>query len=210
MPNWCANTLTLTHADPTMIVRAKESFERGELLNEFIPVPEDLKIESSPGTTSEELQAQYDTNAKKHGYSTWYDFSVGQWGTKWDIGSDDGIQIWDDNEITFYFDSAWSPPIIAYETFEELGFKVYATYYESGMCYCGIYEDGHDDYYDLSDMTAQEVVDTIPQELDESFGISECMAEYEAENQDEVTEWYKDGVEETGLVPHEPPKKEKK
>jgi hypothetical protein len=28
------------------------------------------------------------------------------------------------------------------------------------------------------------------------------MAESERENQDEVTTWYKDGVEETGLEPH--------
>jgi hypothetical protein len=28
------------------------------------------------------------------------------------------------------------------------------------------------------------------------------MAEYEAENEDEVTTWYKEGVEETGLTPH--------
>jgi hypothetical protein len=28
------------------------------------------------------------------------------------------------------------------------------------------------------------------------------MAEYEAENEDEVTAWYKEGVESTGLEPH--------
>ena len=44
MPNWCSNTLTITHEDPTMIVRAKAAFANGEFLNEFIPVPEDLKI----------------------------------------------------------------------------------------------------------------------------------------------------------------------
>jgi hypothetical protein len=34
------------------------------------------------------------------------------------------------------------------------------------------------------------------------------MAEWEKENEDEVTTWYKDGVAQTGLTPHKPPKKE--
>ena len=36
MPNWCNNTLTLTHEDPAMILRAKEALDRGEfLMNSF-------------------------------------------------------------------------------------------------------------------------------------------------------------------------------
>jgi hypothetical protein len=35
------------------------------------------------------------------------------------------------------------------------------------------------------------------------------MLEYEADQQDEVTTWYKDGVEETGLDPHEVKKETK-
>ena len=46
MPNWCNNNLTLTHEDPAMILRAKEALDRGEFLNEFIPVPKDLQIVS--------------------------------------------------------------------------------------------------------------------------------------------------------------------
>ena len=60
-----------------------------------------------------------------------------------------------------------------------------------------------DDHYDLSNMDSGDVQQQLPPELDDSFGISESMAEYEAENEDEVTTWYKDGVEQTGLVPHE-------
>ncbi len=39
MPNWCANTVTLEHKDPAMIARAKEAFDKGAFLQEFIPVP---------------------------------------------------------------------------------------------------------------------------------------------------------------------------
>jgi len=180
MPNYCGNTLTITHEDPEMIRRAKAAFAEGEFLNEFIPNPA----------------------------GEWnYDWSVANWGTKWDVGDGAGIQTWDDHELVVYFDSAWSPPIEAYERLLDLGFTVYATYYEPGCAFAGIWDNGYDDHYDLSDMSSQDVVNDVPDELDEAYSISETMAEYEAENQDEVTTWYKDGVEETGLTPHEVPKK---
>jgi hypothetical protein len=44
-------------------------------------------------------------------------------------------------------------------------------------------------------MNSADVIDAIPSELDECFGISECMQEYESENREELSEWLKDGVE---------------
>ena len=38
--------------------------------------------------------------------------------------------------------------------------------------------------------------------LDAEFAISEQMEEWERENEEELTLWYKDGVEATGLEPH--------
>ena len=35
MPNWCQNSLTITHDDPTMIARAKAAFETGHFFNEL-------------------------------------------------------------------------------------------------------------------------------------------------------------------------------
>jgi len=205
VPNYCGNTLTITHEDPTMIVRAKAAFAEGRFLDEFIPVPEDLKIVAgSVGDPDEQakLEAQTKANVERHGYGNWYDWCVNEWGTKWDVGDGNGIQTWDEHELIVYFDSAWSPPIPAYEKLLDLGFTVYATYYEPGSAFAGIFEDGVDDYYDLSSMDSGDVQQQLPQELDESFGISEGMAEYERENEDEVTTWYKEGVETTGLEPH--------
>jgi len=51
-------------------------------------------------------------------------------------------------------------------------------------------------------MNSEQVKDEIPEALDECMGISECMAEYEAMERDELEEWYEDGVEKTGLAPH--------
>lgn len=206
MPNWCSNTLTLRHDDPTMIKRAEMAFAKGELLNEFIPVPQELRdtVSGSYGDPDEQakLEAQTRANVEKYGYGNWYDYAVNEWGTKWDVGESQGINDVQSNEIVLYFESAWSPPIAAYEKLEDLGFYVYATYHEPGSAFCGIYDEHGDESYDLSGMDSQDVRDSIPTELDETFCISESMAEWEAEEQDEVTTWYKDGVAETGLEPH--------
>lgn len=205
MPNWCGNTLTIGHADPEMIVRARESFAEGRFLSEFIPVPVGLLEpggESYGGPDAEKYDAVRAKNRAEFGHNSWYDWCIKEWGTKWDVGDGTGIQTWDDHEFVVYFDSAWSPPIAAYEKLIDLGFSVWATYYEPGCAFAGIWEDGQDDHYELSDMCADDVRDMIPQELDDSFGISESMAEYERENEDEVTVWYKEGVEATGLEPH--------
>ena len=207
MPNWCNNNLTLQHEDPAMIKRAAEALDRGEFLQEFIPVPEDLKITAGrvgDGDEQKALEAQTKANVEKYGYGNWYDYSVGEWGTKWDVGDDGATDIHPDGKMLHtYFDSAWSPPVAAYEKLTELGFTVGAMYYEGGMSYAGVWEDGNDDYYDLGGMNSTQVAEELPVELDEAFGISECMAEYEAENEEELTEWIKDGVEQNkklGLV----------
>jgi len=205
MPNWCSNNLCLTHEDPEMIARAVNGFKNCAFLGEFIPVPEDL-IDTASGSVGDpdeqaKLVAKTKANIDKHGYGTWYDFCVNEWGTKWDVGADGSEPDVspDGTVLNLYFDSAWAPPIAAYEKLQDLGFDVRACYYESGMAFAGIYDENGDDYYDLSDMNSDDVRNNIPQELDDTFGISETIAEYEAENQEPFTEWYFQGVKDKGL-----------
>ena len=199
MPNWCNNNLTLTHEDPAMIKRAADALERGEFLNEFIPVPADLQIVSGrvgDGDEQRELERKTAENVEKYGYGNWYDFCVGEWGTKWDVGCEGSTDVHPDGKMLHtYFDSAWSPPINAYSKLEELGFKVNAMYYEGGMAYAGEFTDGCDQEINLEGLRADDIERDHP-ELDECFGISECMREYEAENEEELTAWIKDGIEE--------------
>lgn len=194
-----------------MIKRAKDAFANGRFLNEFIPCPIELNDDDlttwSRGPEQEVRDKKKAALKEKYGYESWYDWNIDNYGTKWDVGDSQGIQTWDDHELIVYFDSAWSPPIEAYNRLIDLGFIVYATWYEPGCAFAGIYDECGVTDYDLSGMDSADVQNELPQELDEQFGISESMAEYEAENQDEVTTWYKDGVEETGLIPHEAPKK---
>ena len=199
MPNWCNNNLTLEHEDPAMIQRAYDALERGEFLQEFIPVPKDL-TDTIAGSYGEEdkqkaLVEATARNVEKYGYGNWYDYCVGEWGTKWDVGEQGCQDIRPDGLMLHTtFDSAWSPPVNAYVKLEELGFKVNAMYYESGMCYAGAYGDGNDEEINLEGMSADDIEQHYP-EIDEAFGIAESIREYEAENQEELTQWIKEGVE---------------
>jgi hypothetical protein len=186
MPNYCNNNLILEHDDPAMIQRAYDALERGEFLSEFCPVPKELSDAVADGSVNAEL-------VEKYGYNNWYDYCVNEWGTKWDCGETGASDIDPDGTMLHtFFDSAWSPPIGAYEKLEKLGFRVNAQFYEGGMAFAGTYCDGNCDDFSLEDMTADEVERDYP-ELDEAFGISESMREYE--EPEELSEWIKDGVE---------------
>jgi hypothetical protein len=188
MPNWCDNSLTLTHDDPTMIKRAVRSFENSAFLNEFIPCPKELSDTTSGSYGDKEeqalLMAKQESNIKNYGYATWYDFAIGEWGTKWDVGCGDINKI-DKNNVKFYFQSAWAPPIEAYRKLEDLGFTINAFYHEPGVCFAGQYYDGEDDCYDLSSMDSEQVKEELPEEIDEEFNISEQMKEWENDDAEE-------------------------
>ena len=190
MPNWCNNNLTLTHDDTLMIERATKAFIDSRLLDEFIPIPPDLHIVAGRVGDPEEqkaLEQKELDNKVTHGYKNWYDFCVNEWGTKWDIGGDDSmVTKLDSNSVRMSFDSAWAPPTAAYERLLDLGFGVKAYYYEPGMAFCGVFDADGDEGYNLSDMTSDQVKDEIPEDLDEMFAISETMAEYEDEENQEI------------------------
>jgi hypothetical protein len=202
MPNWCNNNLTLEHDDPAMIKRAYDALERGEFLQEFIPVPQELKdtISGFHGDPEEQakLDAQTQANLAKYGAGNWYDFCVNHWGTKWDCGEQGASDIHPEGTMLHTsFDTAWAPPVAAYEKLEALGFKVDAMFYEPGMAFTGSYSNGSCDEINLEGLSANDVERDYP-DLDECFGISECMREYQED--EELTEWIKDGKEKLGLV----------
>lgn len=206
MPNWCNNNVTISHKDSAKVEALAEAVREGKFCNHVIPVPEDLQITAGfLGDTEaqKELERKTAENVAKYGHGNWYDFCTSRWGTKWDVEPYDPAVVVVGNTVEFGFDSAWAPPIGVYEELVEQGFEVRAYYYEPGMAYVGKWEDGYDECYDYGGHNSKTVVDAIGEELDEMFGISESMAEYEAEEMDEVQEWYEDGVEKRGLEPHE-------
>ena len=185
MPNWCNNSVEIYHNDPKMIERARKAFNGEGLLQDFIPVPKELTdtVSGSMGEDQREAhEAQQAANVKKYGYANWYDFCVNEWGTKWEIGADGNPAQDIPGGLMLGFDSAWSPPIAAYEKLQAMGFRITAMYYESGMAFAGVWDNGDDDYYEYGGMDSKEIAETLPSALDEAFGISESVAEWEAEN----------------------------
>lgn len=208
MPNWCNNSVTISHTDSAKMEALAEAVRKGEFLKHVIPVPEDLNIVagcvgSADNPDQIELERKTKENVEKYGVGNWYDFCVNYWGTKWDVDAYEGENVKvENNTIQFGFDSAWSPPVGVYEELVNQGYEIVAYYYEPGMGYVGKYDNGVDDCYDYSGHDSRTVVDAIGEELDEMFGISDSMREYEDENKDELELWYEDGVEKTGLEPH--------
>ena len=184
MPNWCNNSVEIYHDDPAMIERVREAFNKGALLNEFIPVPADLQIVAGSVPVAEEAEhkAKEEANRETHGYTNWYDFCVNEWGTKWDVGADGNPAQDIPGGLMLGFESAWAPPIQAYEKLFYMGFKIRAMYFEPGMAFAGIFEDGCDEYYEYGGMDSAQIAEELPPELDEAFGISEDVAQWEAEN----------------------------
>ena len=173
MPNWCDNTLTITHTDKSkldaidVVLSNKDS--KDGLFNIIRPNP----------------TGEWD-----------YAWSVDNWGSKWDASIHDWERQ-DDNTIWVSFDSAWSPPIALYEFMEEEGYTVEAMYWESGMAYCGAWRDGYDDYYNY-DITDRDSLDKLPEDILDFTGLidrhEDWIAEEQAEEYQEylmtVTDWY--------------------
>jgi hypothetical protein len=167
MPNWCNNEVTLRHKDPAMIERAVKAYQEGKFLNEFIPMPQELLEGTGDG---------------------WYGWAVSNWGTKWDVGGrNEFIEQPDANTIELRFDSAWSPPIEAYNYLVEQGFEIEAFYNEFGMAFAGSYtgagEEVYDDCIEYGGWSADTIREELP-DLDQRFGISECLEEIQAENEE--------------------------
>jgi hypothetical protein len=164
MPNWCDNTLTLTHEDPSQIDRAIEAFKQGKLCEEFHPCPPELLEDSGIDTG-------------------WYMWRVNNWGTKWDVGGEHAtIERFDKNNVYFAFESAWAPPIYFYQFLEEeLGFTVNAMYYEPGLNFAGRFYDGEDQFVQWSSL--EEAREILDDDLDQQFGIIEGMEAWEEENE---------------------------
>ena len=99
MPNWCENEVTVVARTEDQIKEFKEYVTAGKCEFSFeaiVPMPENVK-----DTTYNHLGPNADPN--------WYDWSIENWGTKWDTND---VQVVDEYEdfIIYSFDTAWSPP----------------------------------------------------------------------------------------------------
>jgi hypothetical protein len=185
MPNWCNNSLVLTHENPEMIAKAVAAAEAGNLCETFVPCPQELTETAAGGYSNAETQADLEAirraNIEKYGYPSWYEWSIDNWGTKWE--PDIRVVTREDaNNASFAFDSAWAPPVGFYQKLEELGFIVKAYWFEPGMNFCGKWEDGASENYDIQG-DSNWVSENIPRDIDEAMAISESMEQWEDEEE---------------------------
>ena len=187
MPNWCSNSITISGSTDT-IKQLWDDAHVGDdfgLLNAMVPMPKELE-----GTTAPSEEAN------------WYEWCIENWGTKWDI-TDEGLEYIDNGDgtsvIAGWFDSAWGPPIEAYNTFldDMDGCYIEATYEEGGMDFAGIYTDGDDQYMEGLEEWCEKVVrgtcaleDTpeLFQKLEDEFELIENRREWIEEEMEEEKE----------------------
>jgi len=152
MPNWCSNYVEVTGT--------QDQLDKYGLLDSFSlqairPMPKELEETVSPQDSP-----------------NWYDWCLTNWGTKWDVeihGEDGVIQPPTSSDdvltVVYSFSSAWSPPIEIYKYMENLGFKINAAYYESGIAFYGTFKDGEEETSDYIHWSE------IPEDICELFGI---------------------------------------
>lgn len=184
MPNWCNNTLRITgpKAKIESLWQSARSGDDFGLLQAMVPMPKALHDTTSPCEPDDVLQ-------EKYGASNWYDWAVHNWGTKWDI-SDEGLEYEDTEDgyatISGWFDSAWAPPIEAYNKFleENADCSLESFYEEGGMDFAGHYDNGADDFLDGISTYARLVVQDKPSGstlydfLDGELELTESRREY--------------------------------
>lgn len=181
MPNWNNNSINIE--GPALKVAAlwaaantdaeSQTGDHG-LLQALAPMPAELA----------------DTDANGGEGVNWYNWRVENWSTKWDISAE-GLEFTDLGNgraaITGWADSAWAPPIAAFQTYSNANPDVYleVKYFEPGMCFMGVWDsEGGDAYWDdvvsLLETTAEE--DAVLYELLEHFDV---WSWYEPDEDDE-------------------------
>ena len=154
-------------------------------------------LEDTQSTSDEEVMKK---QPWVDGHNNWYDWRTSNWGTKWDcdvydgsiqeqeelFGPDDG-----DKKVTFGFDTAWSPPIGAYEHYLENNsdMSIRAVYYEPGCDFMGVWEDFDDRCYNCSETAPKSDSDFWETEdgklIDDYMNCVENMQMYEEEQAEE-------------------------
>lgn len=161
MPNWCENDLRISSPDVAWLDGLEKAIEENKMLSYIRPNP-----------TGE-----------------WeYGWSVENWGTKWDVG----VQFCErqsDTEIFISFDSAWAPPLLAYEYLldqmsDNQEFALEAHYFEPGVGFVGYYDNGVDECYDVD----PEDLEQIPEWLREYYNIDEWYADMIEDEDEELGE----------------------
>ena len=206
MPNHCTNILSLvdSNKDIQKVLKPyvkKEKTEKGEVYSypryfldfeKIIPMPKGIKLTakySSMGNLTKKrtplqqknwdkkIKALEEKNIAEYGIKSWYDWSVENWGTKWN--SYDGQWGYDDANC-FSFLTAWSPPLPVIRELSKLcKCALRLSYLDEGSMFVGVYNVDPDG--NQSDECYQNVEDAPQDLLDEVGYISDDEEEFDEE-----------------------------
>jgi hypothetical protein len=198
MPNWCNNNITISGDEGT--IRTLTAVLKGL-------TPQDDVFKSLIGLPTHMTDGDY--NEK------WYDTNIEWFGTKWDISYEEHAFNFDKNEITFYCETAWSPPIPFMENLCKM-YKVGGNlfYSEGGIGFAGettfTWVDGELDVYDdecgylegiykySKEEFWSEVDSRVDSILDEDQSLDDFLSEFQFvsdEDKKELTRLYNKTIE---------------
>ena len=176
MPNWCANYIEITGPE--------------DKINK-------LYMDSQDGFL--------ETLAPLGNWD--YHDAVAQWGTKWEVDIDNlavDLSMANDNgqaTLGGYFESAWSPPLEALQTYldnnPDCEGELY--YYEPSMDFCGNMNNN----ITISNVNKDFFVnDPVGQELEGHFAIIDYLEEFEEEEHEEALATPPDVLEPPEQIPN--------
>lgn len=155
MPNWCSNIVTVSRNRER--IDALESFLIEREGKDFFDFFVDPRDESKDG---------------------WYSYNIENYGCKWNCDTSNWNRT-SDTSIEISFESPWSPPIQLYENMLTGDYDVYAEYYECGMGFVGRFDNGFDESWEYL-----EDLNSVPEDLIESWNLREEVEQYYEENED--------------------------
>jgi len=191
MPNWCENSVTI-YGSKEKIAELRsviKNYKHGEtvgFLGYCVPEPDYTVtpvaktfpfISAAHAKTEEEKEIAL-KNEPTIREDAWWDWRVQKWGTKWEVDID-CVEINGEDYISMSFLSAWSPPIEAYKALlkHEGITGIQANYIEPGADFVGIFVDGKDTCFIMSEITLEDFKNNeIIQQLDDELKLySEIM-----------------------------------
>ena len=204
MPNWCNNNITISGDEGTIrtltavlkSLKTDDEEQSSDVFKSLIGLPQHM----SDGDYKEK----------------WYDTNIGWFGTKWDISYDEHAFTFTKNEISFFCETAWSPPIPFLQNLCEM-YKVNANlfYSEGGVGFAGettfTWNDGELDVYDdecgylegiykySREEFWSEVESRVDSILDEELSLEDFISEFDFVSEEdtlELTRLYNETIKE--------------
>ena len=204
MPNWCNNNITISGDEGTIrtltavlkSLKTSDEEQSSDVFKALIGLPQHM----SDGDYKEK----------------WYDTNIGWFGTKWDISYDEHAFTFTKNEISFFCETAWSPPIPFLQNLCEM-YKVNANlfYSEGGVGFSGEstfnWVDGELEVYDdecgylegiykySREEFWSEVESRVDSILDEELSLEDFISEFDFVSEEdtlELTRLYNETIKE--------------